>query len=218
MCRLRLRGGETCGSTLFGSRSRKRHKRREKRLRGSPPFYAYFRWRRGKLSRRFDMKTTLDPTPIPSPGVVATATTDTGFDSQLAVVDLPFPQPQHAPRITGYAVSTMLGEGGMGSVWRAEQLSTRRDVALKVLGLRLFASERTRLRFDREVELTAKLEHPNIARIYDSGVDHGVYFYAMELIDGVELDTYVKDHKLARAAAVADANGLRRRAACASAA
>lgn len=141
------------------------------------------------------MKTTLDPTPRTP--VAATATSDSGFDERLAAL-IAKPLPPHAPQIEGYVVSEMLGEGGMGTVWRATQLSTRRDVALKLLGLRLFASERTRLRFDREVELTAKLEHPNIARIYDSGVDHGVYYYAMELLDGVELDRYVKDNKLTR--------------------
>jgi hypothetical protein len=51
-------------------------------------------------------------------------------------------------------------------------------------------------RFEREVELAARLNHPNIARIYDSGVHQGLYYYAMELIDGVWLDVYVKEHNL----------------------
>jgi WD40 repeat protein len=84
----------------------------------------------------------------------------------------------------------------MGTVWCALQLSTRRDVALKLLGPGVFGSEKARTRFEREVELTARLEHPNIARVYDSGLHQGVYYYAMELIDGVPLDRYVKDQRL----------------------
>jgi serine/threonine-protein kinase len=65
-------------------------------------------------------------------------------------------------------------------------------VALKVLAPGTFGSEKARLRFQREVELTARLEHPNIARIYDSGVNRGVYYYAMELFQGQHLDKYIK--------------------------
>src|SRR4029078_6468556 len=53
-------------------------------------------------------------------------------------------------------------------------------------------------RFDREVELAARLEHPNIARVYDSGLHQGIYFYAMELIDGQPLDLFVATHRLTR--------------------
>jgi len=105
-------------------------------------------------------------------------------------------KPRHYPTIEGYEVTRRLGEGGMGTVWCALQLSTRRDVALKLLGPGVFGSEKARTRFEREVELTARLEHPNIARVYDSGLHQGVYYYAMELIDGVPLDRYVKDQRL----------------------
>jgi len=98
------------------------------------------------------------------------------------------------PRISGYEVMEICGEGAMGTVWRAIQLGTRRPVALKLMRSHVFASEKARLRFDREVELTARLDHPNIARIYDSGVHEGVFFYAMELIEGQPLDVYVQ-HK-----------------------
>ncbi len=100
------------------------------------------------------------------------------------------------PRIDGYEVEDKLGEGGMATVWSATQLSTRRRVALKLLAG--VGSESFRSRFDREVHLTARLEHPNIARIYDSGVHHGVYYYAMELIHGEPLDEYVQSHQFSR--------------------
>jgi WD40 repeat protein len=100
------------------------------------------------------------------------------------------------PKIDGYDVLTVAGEGAMGTVWKATQLGTRRTVALKLMRAHVFASERARLRFEREVEITARLEHPNIARIYDSGVHEGVFYYAMEFIEGVPLDAYIKQKQL----------------------
>jgi hypothetical protein len=84
----------------------------------------------------------------------------------------------------------------MGTVWRAVQQSTRREVALKLLKDIGFTSGTARIRFEREVELAARLEHPHIARVYDSGVRSGVYFYAMELVDGLPLDVYVAEQHL----------------------
>ena len=100
------------------------------------------------------------------------------------------------PHVEGYRITGRLGEGGMGTVWHARQLGTNRDVALKLLGKGAFASERARHRFEREVELCARLEHPCIAGIYDSGVHRGVYYYAMEHIRGVHLDQYVRQNDL----------------------
>ncbi len=101
-----------------------------------------------------------------------------------------------APKIEGYQILESLGRGGMGTVWHAVQLGTRRKVALKLMSAAIFTSEQARIRFDREVELTARLAHPNIAQVFDSGVDRGIYFYAMERIDGVPFDLYVETHKL----------------------
>lgn len=103
---------------------------------------------------------------------------------------------EHDFSFEGYKIVSQIGEGGVGTVWRALQLSTQREVALKMLGTGTFASEKARLRFEREVELTARLEHPNIARIYDSGLHRGVYYYTMELFDGEHLDKYVQAHEL----------------------
>lgn len=96
------------------------------------------------------------------------------------------------PCIEGYEILDQLGSGGMGVVWRALQLSTRRHVALKLLGAATFGSEVALRRFEREVELTSRLEHPNVARVYDSGLYRGIYYYAMELIEGEPLDAYVE--------------------------
>lgn len=100
------------------------------------------------------------------------------------------------PQIQGYEIIGELGQAGQGRVWRAMQLSTRREVALKVPMVGLLSSRKALARFEREVELAARLKHPNIARIYDSGIYEGLYYYAMELITGVSLDQYVEQHDL----------------------
>jgi eukaryotic-like serine/threonine-protein kinase len=101
----------------------------------------------------------------------------------------------YVPKLEGYQILEALGQGGMGTVWRAVQLSTQRQVALKLMNLPMTSADKAVGRFQREVELASRLAHPNIARVYDSGVHRGVYFYAMELIEGTPLDGFVSEHK-----------------------
>ncbi|HUI06909.1 MAG TPA: protein kinase [Verrucomicrobiae bacterium] len=115
--------------------------------------------------------------------------------SDAATGEHPVP-PHYAPQVEGYQIAGKLGEGGMGAVWRALQLSTRRRVALKLLNPAIIGSDKLRTRFEREVELAASLEHPNIARVYDSGLRQGVYCYAMEFIDGLPFDEYIRQNHL----------------------
>lgn len=100
--------------------------------------------------------------------------------------------------IKGYEILEEIGRGGAGVVYKAIQQNTKRIVAIKFLAGQDFASDRALSRFEREVELAAKLEHPHIARIYDSGLRQGVYYYAMELVAGQPLDRYVGKHGLKR--------------------
>jgi eukaryotic-like serine/threonine-protein kinase len=100
--------------------------------------------------------------------------------------------------IEGYRLIERIGAGGMGEVWRAEQSSTHRVVALKLLADRGGSSQALHERFAREVELTARLEHPWIARIYDSGLLKGGYYFAMELVDGAPLDLYARSNNPSR--------------------
>lgn len=102
------------------------------------------------------------------------------------------------PKVEGYRITARLGEGGMGVVWRAIQLSTKREVALKLMSAGIFSSPKARHRFEREVEIAAEFQHPHIACIYDSGTDRGSYYYAMELIDGLPLDRYCASNKLSQ--------------------
>jgi serine/threonine protein kinase len=103
-----------------------------------------------------------------------------------------FSSADEKPAIPGYEILEEIGRGAMGIVWKAVQLSTKRNVALKIMNSGVFGSHKLLSRFEREVELTARLNHPNIARIYDSGLHHGWYFYTMELIEGLPLDEYIR--------------------------
>lgn len=94
------------------------------------------------------------------------------------------------PRVPGYELLRVLGEGGMGTVWEARQLSANRHVALKLLPVHHLGSTRAQARFEREVELASRLDHPHIARLYDSGLDRGVYYFSMELVAGRPIDEH----------------------------
>ena len=100
------------------------------------------------------------------------------------------------PEIEGYKILDKLGESGQGQIWRAIQLSTQRQVALKVPRIGLLSYDKALARFEREVELAAGLKHPNIAHIHDSGIRQGIYYCAMDLIEGTHLDMYVKQQNL----------------------
>ena len=87
----------------------------------------------------------------------------------------------------GYRILEMLGAGGMGVVYRAKQDSPSREVALKVLAPQGWMPE-ARRRFQREVELLARLQHSNIAQIHSAGtLEDGRPYFAMELVEGVDL-------------------------------
>jgi serine/threonine protein kinase len=96
----------------------------------------------------------------------------------------------------GYDIKNQLPLGGQAVVYKATQKATKRTVALKVLLHGPQASARAQYRFEREVDLAASLQHPNIVTIYDSGIAQGQYYFAMQYIEGKPLDEYVQSEKL----------------------
>src|SRR5262245_51432517 len=89
--------------------------------------------------------------------------------------------------LAGYRVESLIGRGGMGAVYLAEQVQLGRKVALKVLSPELAESDDFRLRFARESRLAASLDHPHVVPIFESGEADGVLFIAMRYVDGTDL-------------------------------
>ncbi|WP_278263873.1 serine/threonine-protein kinase [Nocardia sp. AG03] len=89
----------------------------------------------------------------------------------------------------GYTIDRQLGQGGMGSVFLARHPRLPRQIALKVLNPELFADTEIRARFEREADLAAQLEHPNIVTVYDRGVDDGRLWISMQFVDGTDAAT-----------------------------
>jgi serine/threonine protein kinase len=100
---------------------------------------------------------------------------------------------QPGDALAGYRIVGVLGRGGMGAVYRAEDIRLGRHVALKVLGPEMASDARFRERFERESRLLASIEHPNIVDVFHAGHVDGISFLVMRLIDGFDLGALLAD-------------------------
>lgn len=90
-------------------------------------------------------------------------------------------------RLGPYEISSALGAGGMGEVYRARDTRLERSVAIKVLPAEVAADPERRARFEREARAVAALSHPHICVVHDVGRDNGIDYLVMELLDGETL-------------------------------
>ncbi|MCK5805202.1 MAG: protein kinase [Lentisphaeria bacterium] len=128
---------------------------------------------------------------------------------------VPKPELGEGVTIGGFRIERLLGQGGMGQVFLARQLSMDRPIALKVLSPAHTSDPEFLERFLHEVRLTAKLEHPNIVTAHEAGADGGIHYLAMTFVDGEDLEESLKreGHPMperdALGVALACARGLR---------
>jgi serine/threonine protein kinase/tetratricopeptide (TPR) repeat protein len=110
---------------------------------------------------------------------------------------VPLPAPPRLEPIGGYKLLRLLGEGGMGMVYLAEQAGPiRRKVALKVIKPGM-DSKRVITRFEAERQALALLDHPNVAQVYDAGTtESGRPYFAMEYVKGMPITEYCDRHRL----------------------
>jgi tRNA A-37 threonylcarbamoyl transferase component Bud32 len=91
-----------------------------------------------------------------------------------------------------YRLKRRIGRGSMGEVWSAHHRNLKRDVAVKILRSDRVQDELVQARFEREIQATAGLMHPNTVRLFDYGVtDDGVCYFAMELLEGRDLGAII---------------------------
>ena len=96
-------------------------------------------------------------------------------------------------RLGPYEITALLGEGGMGEVYRARDTRLERTIAIKVLPPDLAADPKRRTRFEREARAISSLSHPHICSLFDVGEEDGLAFLIMEHLEGESLD-----HRLRR--------------------
>ena len=91
----------------------------------------------------------------------------------------------------GYRIEAVAGEGGMGRVYRATQMALKRQVALKLIVPELADDPAFRVRFERESELAASIEHPNVIPVYEADNAEGRLFIAMRWVEGTDLRSII---------------------------
>ncbi|GMV70468.1 MAG: hypothetical protein AMXMBFR77_03070 [Phycisphaerales bacterium] len=138
-----------------------------------------------------------DAAPSPSGGsgsddaLIAAARAAAEARSDGLPPDPDLPPPDFFP---GYIVVREIHRGGQGVVYQAIHKGTKRKVAIKVLLEGALAGPRERTRFEREVEILAQLDHPNIVAVHDSGLAEGRFYYVMDYVSGQTLDVYLSQH------------------------
>jgi eukaryotic-like serine/threonine-protein kinase len=108
---------------------------------------------------------------------------------------------ERARELGSYELQELIGKGGMGEVWRAHHRLLARDAAIKLIRTDILAAQTgrnaslVRRRFETEAKATAALRSPHTVSLYDYGpADDGTFYYAMELLDGIDLESLVKEY------------------------
>ncbi len=96
-------------------------------------------------------------------------------------------------KFRGYEIISTLGEGGLGTVYKARQVSMNRMVALKVLHRQWMDDNEFRKRFVLEARIVGKLSHQNLIQVYDVGKQGDYYYFSMEFVDGKTVEDFIEE-------------------------
>ena len=135
-----------------------------------------------------DIESTQGASPPATDGTVAQTPAEQSDSSELSAA--------RNSIVPGYENLGELGRGGMGIVYKAKHLKLNRIVALKMILRGEHASRDALARFLAEAEAVAKLQHPNIVQIHDSGTHNGLPYFTLEFIDGGTLAAAVRENPL----------------------
>jgi WD40 repeat protein/serine/threonine protein kinase len=142
------------------------------------------------------------PSPVPAAELSATIGAESTPPASLECTqagDASLAPPQAADeigRLGGYRVLKMLGAGGMGMVYQAEDVHLQRPIALKVMKAEVAKNPDNRERFLREARAAAKLKSDHVVTIHQVGEDNQVVFLAMEYLEGMSLDDWMKKGRI----------------------
>jgi serine/threonine protein kinase len=126
--------------------------------------------------------------PLHPPSSAAMLLSFASFDGPSSAAPI---QPSDIEEIPGYELLGILGRGGMGIVFRARQVSLKRQVALKMILTGRHARPLDRARFQKEAESVARLQHPNIVQIYEVGHQNGLPYCSLEFVNAGSLSQFL---------------------------
>lgn len=133
---------------------------------------------------------------LETPAHVRLASADLGEERVPGQFQRPSGSDRSEARVLGdFRILREIGQGGMGVVYEAEQISLRRRVALKTFPFAAILDDRGLRRFKNEAVAAASLKHPNIVTIFSVGCDRGVHYYAMDYIEGQTLARVIEELK-----------------------
>jgi WD40 repeat protein/serine/threonine protein kinase len=163
-----------------------------RRGRGELPAFDEYAGRFPELAR--ELRELFQPDDDPDKTAAPSEDVTVAHVSRLEVA----PRTPQLERLGEFRILGMIGRGGMGVVYQAQQESLGRKVALKVLPSSALLSPEDVLRFKREAQAAARLHHTNIVPVHGVGEDQGIHFYVMQYIEGRGLDAIIAELRRAR--------------------